>query len=247
MRFTAVFFADMTPKNRRKGWSGPPIRRTSRQGRDQAPRGGPDHEAEGEHDHQERDERPEPLGPGDPLHAEPEVVVRAEEEHADEDGLDDPEPRHEAPHHRDAHRLVVAVDLEPEPVAGERQDHQRREGDEVPDVPHPVVAGPLLVGLGAEEPERRVGRGDRAAEDHVGDEAVDVDRHPGEVVHRLPERPGEPAGLVHAGRRDHERDPRVRHEQDRGAEEVGEDAERDVEALARARRASSSRSTRGTR
>ncbi len=202
---------------------------------DEAPRGGPDHESERDHDEEVLDPGPEALGARDALHAEPEVVVRAQEQHADEDGLDDPEPRHEAAHHRDAHRLVVSVDLEPEPVPGERQDHQRRERHEVPDVPHPVVAGPLLVGLGAEEPEGRVGGGDRAPEDDVGDEPVDVDRHPREVVDGLPEGPRELAGVVDAGRRDHERDPGVRHEQDRRAEEVREHADRDVEPLPRPR------------
>ena len=55
---------------------------------------------------------------------DPQVVVGREEQHADEQGLDDPEPAHEAAHHRDAHLLVVLVDLAAQPVAGEGQDDE---------------------------------------------------------------------------------------------------------------------------
>src|SRR3972149_6550319 len=78
-------------------------------------RGGPpDHEAGGK-DHEEiRHVLAVALRAGDALHAEPEIVVGADEEDADEDGLDDPEPRHEAAHHGDAHGLVIGVDLAPQ-------------------------------------------------------------------------------------------------------------------------------------
>src|SRR5262249_53272972 len=121
MRLTTVFLADMTPKNPRKGWWVPPLARLVERHHHRAWRG-PDHEADGEDEQHGRHELPIALRAGDGLHAEPQVVVGAEEEDADEDGLDDPEPRHEAAHHRDAHGLVERVDLTTEPVPREGQD-----------------------------------------------------------------------------------------------------------------------------
>ncbi len=79
---------------------------------------------------------------------------------------------------------------------------------------HPVVVGPLLVRPGGEEAVARVRRHDRAAEHHVRDQPVHVDRHPGGIGDRVPQSDG---GRIR-GRRDvarrghHVGEPRVRNE-----------------------------------
>ncbi len=160
--------------------------------------------------------------PLDPPHAEPEVVVGREEEVADQDRLNDEEPREGPAHHREAERLRVGVDLFREPVAGEGQREEGADGDEVADVSHPVVVGPLLVGFGLQELEGRVGGGHRSAERDVRDHSMDVDRHPGEVVDRV--RDGDHRSRVRdPARRHHEREPGIRDEHDRGAHDVEAD------------------------
>ena len=62
----------------------------------------------------------------DAAHAQPEVVVGAEEQVADQHGLDDEQPRERAAHHREAERLRVRVDLLRQPVAGEGQRQEAR-------------------------------------------------------------------------------------------------------------------------
>ena len=84
-------------------------------------------------------------------------------------------------------RLRVRVDLLREPVAGEGQREEGADRDEVADVSHPVVVRALLVGGRLEELEGGVGGGDRSAKGDVGDDAMDVDRHPGVVVDRVPD------------------------------------------------------------
>ena len=184
---TAVFFADITPRKPSAGCDEPPIARISEtvamiergvaQTMKQSAIG----------DEQVLDVLLERLPALDPPHAEPEVVVGGEEEVADQHRLDDEQPREGAAHHREAERLRVGVDLVRQPVAGERQRQEGADRDEVADVAHPVVVRALLVGLRLQELEGGVGRGDRAAERDVGDDAVDVDRHPGEVVDRVPD------------------------------------------------------------
>ena len=85
----------------------------------------------------------------------------------------------------------------------------------------------VLVGLGAEELVRRVRRRHRAAEGNVGDDAVDVDRHPGVVVDRFPGA-DQRALLRDAGGRGHERQPGVRDQHDRRADDVQAQAEQQV-------------------
>ncbi len=183
--FTAVFFADMTPRKPSTGCADPPIARISEtvamidRGVAQTMK---QSTIDGE---QILDEPLERLRPLDPPHAEPEVVVGTEEEVPDEDRLNNEEPREGSAHHRQPERLRVGVDLLRQPVAGERQREERADRDHVADVAHPVVVGALLVGGRVEELERRVGGGDRSAEGHVGDDAMDVDRHPGVVVDRV--------------------------------------------------------------
>ena len=154
------------------------------------------------------------LRPLDPPHPEPEVVVGGEEEVPDQDGLDDEEPREGPAHHREPERLRERVDLLREPVAGERQREEGADRDEVADVSHPVVVRALLVGFRLEELEGRVGGGDRSAEGDVRDEPMDVDRHPGVVVDRVPD--GEDRPLVRdPARRHHEREPGIGDHHDR--------------------------------
>jgi hypothetical protein len=79
--------------------------------------------------------------------------------------------------------------------------------------------GALLVGFRLQELEGRVGAGDRSAERDVRDEPVDVDRHPREVVDRVPD--GENGPLVRDPvRRRHERDPGIGDHHDGRADEV---------------------------
>ena len=103
--------------------------------------------------------------------------------------------------------------------------------------------GPLLVGLRLEVAEGGVGGGDRAAERDVGDDPVDVDRHPGVVEERVPEAQQSAAlrdggdevrrtvavrvGSRSSGRH-HEGQPGVGDEHDRGADQVQHEAEEQV-------------------
>ena len=185
--FTAVFLADMTPRKPRIGCAAPPIARISETVA-MIDRGVAQTMKQSTIAiEQVLDELLNRLRPLDPPHPEPEVVVGAEEEVPDQDRLDDEEPRERPAHHREPERLRVGVDLLREPVAGEGKREEGADGDEVPDVSHPVVVRALLVGRRLEELEGRVGGGDRSAERDVRDDAMDVDRHPGEVVDRVPD------------------------------------------------------------
>ncbi len=178
-------------------------------------------------DQQELDVALEAVGGLHAAHPEPQVVVRAQEQVPDQDRLDDEEPGEGTSHHREPERLRVGVDLGGEPVAGEGQGQERADRDEVADVAHPVVVGPLLVRRRVQELEGRVGGRHRAAEGDVRDDAVDVDRHPGVVVDG---RPGADHGarLGDAGRRRHEGEPRVGDQHDRGADDVQPEPEQQV-------------------
>ena len=118
-----------------------------------------------------------------------------------------------------AERLRVGVDLLRQPVAGERQREEGADRDEVADVSHPVVVRALLVGCRVEELERRVGGGDRSAEGNVGDDAMDVDRHPGVVVDRVREGEQRPVARDPV-RRHHEREPGIGDQHDARADDV---------------------------
>ena len=179
----------------------------------------PDHEAERDRDEKVLDEFLDRLVPLDPPHPEPEVVVGREEETPDQDRLNDEKPREGPSHHREPERLRVGVDLAREIVASEGKREEGDDGDEVPDVPHPVVVRALLVGVRLEELESRVGGGDRSAEGDVRDESMDVDRHPGEVVDRVPEGDHRPR-LRDPARRRHEREPGIGDQHDARAHEV---------------------------
>jgi hypothetical protein len=74
-------------------------------GRDDRSGRRPDHEAERDPDEKVLDEPLKRLLPFDSPHPEPQIVVGGEEEVADQDGLDDEEPRERAPHHREPERL----------------------------------------------------------------------------------------------------------------------------------------------
>ena len=124
--FTAVFFADMTPRKPRIGCADPPIARISETVA-MIDRGVAQTMKQSTiADEQVLDELLERLRPFDPPHPEPEVVVGGEEQVPDQDRLDDEEPRERAAHHRQAERLRVGVDLLREPVAGERAAAGRR-------------------------------------------------------------------------------------------------------------------------
>ena len=165
--------------------------------------------------------------PLDPPHPEPEVVVGGEEEVPDQDRLDDEEPREGPAHHRQPERLRVGVDLLREPVAGEGERQEGADRDEVADVSHPVVVRALLVGLRLQELEGRVGGGDRSAERDVRDDPMDVDRHPGEVVDRVPDGEHRPA-VRDPARRHHERQPGIGDEHDRRADDVEAEPQAEV-------------------
>ncbi len=176
---------------------------------------------------------PEPLGPRNPLHPQPQIVVAGEEQHRDEERLDHPEPAHETAHQGDAHRLVVLIDLAAEPIAGERQDDERRHRDEVPDVAHPIVVRTLLVRLGGEKSVARV-RGDHGAAEHdVGDQAMHVDRHPRRVGDHVPQFDGGRVGRgcdVARGAH-HEGEPRVGDEHHDRAPDVEQNPQSPVSPL----------------
>ena len=217
--FTAVFFADMTPRKPRTGCAASSHRPDLGDRRDDRPRRRPDHEAQHDRDEQVLDDLLDRLLPLDPPHAEPEVVVGREEEVSDQDRLNDEEPREGPAHHREPERLREGVDLLREPVAGEWKREEGTDGDEVPDVTHPVVVRAVLVGLRLQELEGRVGGGDRSAEGDVRDEPMDVDRHPGVVVDRVPEGDDRPFARDPA-RRHHEREPGIGDQHDARADDV---------------------------
>ena len=132
---TAVFLADITPRNPRIGCVDPRIARTSETVA-MIERGVAQTMKQITIAHQQvLDDLLERLRALDPSHAEPQVVVGGEEQVADQDGLDDEEPGEGAAHHRQAERLRVGVDLLGQPVAGEGQRQERADGDEVADVP----------------------------------------------------------------------------------------------------------------
>ncbi len=122
-------------------------------------------------------------------------------------------------HHRQSERLRVGVDFLREPVAGEGKRQESADGDEVSDVTHPVVVRALLVGFRLKELECGVGGGDRSAKGDVCDDSMDVDRHPGEVVDRVPDGDDGPFARD-PGRRHHEREPGIGDEHDPRADEV---------------------------
>ena len=212
---------------------GPAHRRELLRVRDHGVRRAPHDRAQHEHDQQVLGVGTVPLGTGDPAHPDPEIVVAGEEQHRDEEGLDDPQPAHKAAHHRNAHRLVVLVDLAAQPIAGEGEHDQRRHGDEVADVSHPVVVGALFLGPGREETVACVCAYDRAAEHDVADQAVNVDRHPGVIQDRVPELDagGRRLGCDVARRRHHVREPRIGNEHHDRAPDVEQDAQTPVHDL----------------
>jgi len=118
-------------------------------------------------------------------------------------------------------------------MPGEREHDQRRDGDEVADVAHPVVVRPLLVGPRREEAVARVRPDDRAAEHHVGDQPVHVDGHPRRVGDGVPQldrrRVGRRADVPR--RRHHISEPGVGDEHHDGAPDVEEDAQGPVAHL----------------
>ena len=220
--FTAVFLADMTPRKPRIGCVDSSHRPDFGDGRDDRPRRRPDHETERDRGEKVLDEPLKRLRPLDPPHPEPEVVVGGEEQVPDQDRLDDEEPRERAAHHREAERLRVRVDLLREPVAGEGKREEGDDRDEVADVSHPVVVRALLVGVRLQELEGRVRGGDRSAEGDVRDHAMDVDRHPGEVVDRVPD--GDDRSTVRDPvRRHHEREPGIGDQHDARAHDIEAD------------------------
>ena len=95
----------------------------------------------------------------------------------------------------------------------------------------------LLVGLGGQEAVARVGADDRAAELHVGDQAVNVDRHPGRIGDGVPQldrsRVGGGGDVPWRGH--HVGEPRVRDEHHDRAPHVEQDAERPVAPFGPAR------------
>ena len=210
--------------------------------RDGVARRCPDGEAEGDGDQQPLDELLEVDAALHAAHPQPEVVVRAQEQVADESRLEHEQPGEGAAHHLDAQRLAEGVDLGGQVVARERQGQEGDDGDEVADVTHPVEVGPLLVRLRLQVAECRVGGGDRAAEGDVRDDPVDVDRHPGEVEEGVPEaeegaalrdggdevRDAVAIDVVALAGRHHEGQPGVRDEHDRGADDVQHEAEEQV-------------------
>ncbi len=171
------------------------------------------------------------LRPRNPVgDAQPEIVVRAEEEHADQHGLQNEQPGEESAHEGDAHLLVVLIDLAHQPVAGEGQRQQAEDADEVADVAHPIVVVALIGRLRAQVPNSRIGAANVSAEHHVGDEAMNVHRPPGRIPCRRPS-----ALQIGALRNDHraglERGPGIRDDHNEKSEHVQEEAQENVERL----------------
>ncbi len=147
--------------------------------------------------------------------------------------MNNEQPGKNTAHHGDAKLLIIAVDLTAQPVTGKRQGNEADNGHKVTDISHPVVACPIGRVLGrGQEPEARVRRHHRAAKGDIGDKAVQVHRHPGEVVHRLPGGTAEhPRVQVDTHRRGHKGGPRVRdHHQDQ-TEVIEQDTKADVHPL----------------
>ena len=119
-------------------------------------------------------------------HATPQIIVGGQKQRPDQHRLNDEQPGEDATHEGDTHLLGVSVNLGRQIITGKRQRQQCADGDEVGVVTHPVIVGAFLFGGGGEELERRIGADDGAAIGNVGDEAVDVDGVPEEVVNRPP-------------------------------------------------------------
>ena len=106
--FTAVFFADITPRKPRIGCVPPPIALIS----DTVAMidlGVAQIMKQSTMASKYSDESLERLCPLDAAHAEPEVVIRPEEKVPDQDCLNDEEPRERTAHHRETERLRVSV------------------------------------------------------------------------------------------------------------------------------------------
>ena len=200
-------------------------------GHDHCVRRQPDDEAHDEHEHHVLDVLLEALGPGHPIHALPEVIISGQEERADHHRLDDEEPGQEATHQRDPHLLPVRVHFTHEPVTGEGERNQEADPDKHRHIAHPVIVGPLLIGLRSQEPIGRVRRDHAAAERHISEKAVHVNGIPECCMDDVPDVAQIPSVSIHAGWRLHEGDPRIgQHHQNR-SDHVQDHRHGDVDPL----------------
>ena len=71
--------------------------------------------------------------------AQPEIIIRSQEQHADQHRLQNKQPGQESAHQRDAHLLVVLINFTHQPIAGEGQRKQSEHADKIADVAHPIV------------------------------------------------------------------------------------------------------------
>ena len=85
-----------------------------------------------------------PVRPVAAAHAAPQVIVGGQEQRADQNRLDDEQPGKDTAHEGDAHLLAVRINLGGQVIAGKRQLQQRRDGDEVGRVTHPLIVGIFL-------------------------------------------------------------------------------------------------------
>ena len=88
--------------------------------------------------------------------------------------------------------------------------------------------GALLLAPGAEELEGGIGADDRAAIRHVGNQPVDVDRVPQEIVDRGPGVPVEYTRRIHGRRAHHEGRPRIGQEHQQATDRIEQQPEGQV-------------------
>ncbi len=91
--------------------------------------------------------------------------------------------------------------------------------------------GPILIGLGGQEPIGCIGCDDAAAEGHVAQNAMDVQRIPEGRMNDVPDVAEEPPLLIHPGRGHHEADPRIRQEHEHRTDHVQDDRHAQVDPL----------------
>ena len=140
-------------------------------------------------------------------HAAPEIIISRQEERADQHRLDNEQPSENATHQGDAHLLTVGIDFGGQIVAGKGQRQQRRDGDEVSVIAHPVVMGTLARIARVEELEGGIGADNGAAKSDIGDYPVQIYGVPQVIVHGTPDVARIDAAGIDSGRAHHESEP----------------------------------------
>ena len=166
-------------------------------------------------------------------HAVPKVVIGGQQNGANQHRLDHEQPCQNAAHRQNAHLLRVGVNFRHQPVTGKRQRQKGENRDEIRGVSHPVVMRFFSRRFRGQELERGVGADDRAAEGDIGQETVQIQRVPQWALHDFPQVAGYcAAGRIDTRWRHHESRPRISHHQQRRADAVEQQSQRQVHPFA---------------